>query len=194
MTIIQITGPAAEPLTAADVKEHLHIDSAVTDEGFDEWIKAAREEAEQLTGRSLITQTWEQVLHGFPPGSIALGWPPVIAITSIKYIDEAGAEQTLDASHYTLDEVTVPGHVGPSVAYPTWPSTQAGRVNAVRVRFTAGYGATAAAVPYAIKQWMLQRIGTMEAVRAEIVTGVSLSTVDPRYTLGLLDRYRVWGV
>jgi uncharacterized phiE125 gp8 family phage protein len=191
MTIIQITGPAVEPLTVGEVKEHLHIDAAVADDDFDGMIRAAREEAEALTGRSLISRTWERVLHEFPAGGIELGWPPVLAITSIKYIDTAGVEQTLAVDHYTLDEVTTPGWVYPSIAYPTWPDTQSGRVNAVRVRFTAGYGTSAGSVPHSIRQWMKTRIGTMYTMREEVVTGVSVKELDDRYTLRLLDPHRV---
>lgn len=193
MTLLLITAPTVEPLTATEVKDHLHIDDSVNDEDFAGWIAAARQEAEQLTGRALITQTWERVLNEFPAGAIQLGWPPVISITSVKYIDTSGVEQTLSAGAYTLDEATDPGYLYPSVAYPTWPSTQAGRPNAVRVRFTAGYGASASAVPAAIKHWMKLRIGTMEKLRDGVVIGVSATEVSNQYIDRLLDRYRVWG-
>jgi uncharacterized phiE125 gp8 family phage protein len=194
MTLIKITEPTVEPLTAAEVRDHLHIDDSVADEDFAGWIAAARQEAEHLTGRALITQTWERVLHAFPVGRIPLGMPPVVSITSVKYIDTAGVEQTLSASAYTLDEVSDPGWLYPSVAYPTWPSTQADRPNAVRVRFTCGYGAASSAVPAPIRHWMKLRIGTMEKLRDGVVIGVSATEVSNQYIDRLLDRYRIWTV
>lgn len=194
MTLILITPPTVEPLTAVDVREHLHIDDTVTDEDFAGWIAAAREEAEQLTGRALITQTWERVLHTFPPAGIELGMPPVTSITSVKYYDTNGVEQTLASTHYQLDEATLPGWVYPSVAYPTWPSTQADKRNAVRVRFVCGYGGSSGAVPAAIRHWMKLRVGAMEKLRDGVVIGVSATELSDQYTVRLLDRYRVWGV
>lgn len=192
MTLLLITHPAAEPVTLAEAKTHLRVDTASDDALITMLIQSAREQAEHLTGRAFITQTWERVLQAFPDGAITLGMPPVAAITSVKYLDDSGAEQTYTSAGYTLDAVTMPGYLYPSIAYPQWPSTQPGAVNAVRVRFTCGYGATAAAVPANVRNWLLLRVGTLYEHRQEVLAGVSLNELPSTYTDRLLDRERVW--
>lgn len=191
MTLKLIAAPGEEPVTLAEAKVHLRC-------GDDEdaligvLIQAAREQAEHLLGRALITQTWERVIDAFPACEIELGMPPVASLASIIYVDEAGASQTLDSASYTLDADTLPGWALPSSDAVVWPSTL-DTANAVRVRFTCGYGA-AAAVPAAIKSWMLLRIGTLYKVREEVVAGRSLAELPGGYVDRLLDPYRVWGL
>ena len=66
MTLKLITAPAAEPVLLADAKLHLRVDHIADDDLITSLITAAREAAEHLTGRALITQTWERVLGAFP--------------------------------------------------------------------------------------------------------------------------------
>lgn len=193
MTLQLITAPAVEPVLLAAAKLHLRVDHTADDDLITALITAAREGAEHMTGRALITQTWERVLDAFPPGGVDLGKPPVASITSITYIDAAGAEQVLDPADYTLDATTPSGWVLPSQALDVWPNTD-DVANAVRVRFVAGYGADGAAVPAVIRQWMLVRIGTLYKMREEMVAGVSLTALPGQYVDRLLDPYRVWSV
>lgn len=193
MTLKLITAPAAEPITLTEAKLHLRVDHATDNDLITALIVAAREQAEQLLGRALITQTWERVLDAFPASEIELGVPPVQSITSVIYVDGAGDEITLDAEDYTLDGSTLPGYVLPSETQDVWPVTL-DVVNAVRVRFSAGYGPTGASVPSSIRQWMLIQIGTMYKMREGVAIGVSVSEIPNRWVDGLLDRYRIWGV
>jgi uncharacterized phiE125 gp8 family phage protein len=190
MTLNLITAPATEPVTLSEAKAQCRVDAADEDALITALITAARQEAEHALGRSLITQTWERVLEIFPPDDkIKLCVPPVASITSIVYIDAAGATQTLSASYYELDAVNDPGLVRLADGYQ-WPST-ADTVGAVKVRFVAGYG-NAAAVPQAIKTWLLMRVATLYKFREESVLGVSVTEVPGRYTDRLLDPFRVW--
>lgn len=184
-----ITAPSVEPLTLADAKLHLRVDGTDEDALITSLIVAARQYAEHLTERSLITQTWELAIDAFPGAEIQLPRPKAIAITSVKYDDVSGAEQTLSAPNYTLDNYQEPAWLLP--AFNTaWPATQ-GNANAVRVRYTAGYGAAAADVPEGIKRWMLLRIGSLYAMREEVVPGRALQ---PQFVDRLLDPYRIWSV
>lgn len=188
MTLKLITAPATEPVTLAEAKVHLRC-------GDDEdallgvLIQAAREQAEHQLGRALITQTWERVIDAFPAAEIELGMPPVASITQITYVDTAGDTQTLSSALYTLDADTPPGWALPAED-TDWPDTL-DTANAVRVRFTCGYGA-AGDVPAAIKSWMLLRIGTLYKLREEVVAGKSLAEIPGGYVDRLLDAYRVW--
>lgn len=185
MSLIVITAPATEPVTLAEARLHLKVDSTDDDTLISALITAARQQAEHRTGRALITQTLEKVLDAFP-SDIELPMPPAIAITSVKYINTSGTEQTLDTDQYSLDKDSEPGWLTPAYGV-AWPATYS-VPNAVRVRYTAGYGA-AAAVPQSIKSWMLMAIGTMYDHRATMIVGAAVSEVPRDFFAGLLDQY-----
>lgn len=191
MTLKLITAPAAEPITLTEAKLHLRVEHTVDDDLITGLIQAARERAEHLLGRALITQTWARVLDAFPAAEIELGMPPVQSISSLVYVDGAGDTQTMATADYSLDATTAPGWVLPSEDLGTWPSTL-NTANAVTVTFVAGYGASGTAVPAAIKAWMKLEIGTLYKHREAIVAGVSVADLPGGYHERLLDPYRIW--
>jgi uncharacterized phiE125 gp8 family phage protein len=190
MALIVITPPAAEPVTVDEAKASpsLRVATATDDADIAVLITAAREIAEAITRRSLITQTLELVLDAFPSGGINLYCPPIQSVTSIKYIDTDGVEQTLSSALYDLDSDTEPGMVAPAYN-ESWPATR-DQVNAVRVRYVAGYGA-AADVPAAIKTWIKMRAGTLYDNPQGLVVGQTVMNVPRDFIDGLLDAYRV---
>lgn len=125
------------------------------------WITAARQHCEVFTHRAFITQTWDLKRDAFPCGdTIELPKAPLISVTSITYIDTAGVSQTWSNTLYTVDAPSGPcarmGRIVP-VYGEYFPSTRSD-INAVAVRFVAGYGA-ASAVPAGIKSAMKLLIG-----------------------------------
>ncbi|MGB4064249.1 MAG: phage head-tail connector protein [Azonexus sp.] len=182
-----ITAPSVEPVTLDEAKVHCRIDGAELDSLLNIIIPAARESAEHETGRALCTQTRELVVDSFDSDLILHG-APIQSVTSVKYLDSAGNEQTLAGTEYLLDKDNEPGCV--VLAYgKSWPETYA-VPNAVRVRYVCGYG-DASAVPKAIKQWMLLAIGTM-AAQAETMTVAQATALPDRFWHRLLDPYRVF--
>lgn len=119
-------------------------------------ITAARKMAEVRTGRSLITQTWEQVLDKFPANEISIGMMPIQSITSVKYYDADGVLQTMSAADYTTDVDTLPGWLLPATDVD-WPSTY-DMSQAVIIRFVSGYGSTGASVPAEIRMWISAQV------------------------------------
>ncbi len=184
MSIKVITSPATEPVTIDEAKLHLRVDGTDENALITSLIKAARQGAEHLTGRALMSQTLELALDCFP-GVIKLPRPPFVSVTSVKYVDLAGDEQTL--ADYQLDGYSEPARLAPAYGQ-AWPSTRC-QPNAVLIRYQAGY-ANAAAVPDEIKSWVLLRIGMLYANRESVATGVSVSTVP--YVDRLLDAYRTY--
>ncbi len=190
MALKLITAPAATPVTLAEAKAHCRVDHSDEDAWFGIAIAAATAKAEHELGRALITQTWEAVYDAFPAGGIELGRPTVQSIVSVKYLDGTGTEQTISSTGYVLDPDMLPGFVLPAAA-SAWPSA-ADAVNAVRVRFTCGYGDTPAAVPANVRSWILMHIGTAYRNRETAVQGVSISELPNRYVDLLLDSERTW--
>ena len=124
------------------------------------WVAGAREYAETFTHRGFITQTWDLKLGGFPCDDVIwLPKAPLVSVTSVTYVDPAGATQTWSSALYTVDAPAGPkaraGCLVPNYGQ-AFPSTR-DVVNAVTVRFVAGYGA-AAAVPVLIKACLKEHV------------------------------------
>ena len=151
MGLIRVDGPATEPVTLAEAKAQLRLEHNDDDALIDGLIVAAREYAEAVTRRALITQTWKLTLDAFC-AKIDLPKPPFQSVASVKYLDTGGVERTLDPAAYDAVFDTTEAFVMP--AYGTsWPSTR-DQAGAVRIAFVAGYE-NANEVPQAIKQGML---------------------------------------
>lgn len=189
MTLKRITGPQTEPLTLDQAKAQCKVEHDDEDDLIEGLIIAAREQAEHLSGRPFITQVWEQVLDSFPCGAIELGKANVLSIVSVKYLDENGDEVTLAADTYSLDaEDTADCWLHP--AYGTqWPAT-IDTANAVRVRFSCGYGSSADDVPGVVKTWMKLQIANLHRNREASVIGASVA--DLPGVESILDSIRIW--
>jgi len=147
MSLTLFTPPADEPVTLEEARIHLRVTYTEQDSVITQLIKTARQWAEEFTGRAFLTQTWDWKLERFPE-FFDVPRPPLQSVTSIKYIDTNGTEQTLAASEYTVDSARDPGRIVPAYG-KSWPPTR-GHINDVTVRFVAGYGASGAVMPAAI--------------------------------------------
>lgn len=200
-----ITAPTVEPLSLAEAKLHCRVDINDDDTLITALITAARQFAEQLTGRSFCTQAWKYVLDSFPGGysypvvpygseyslpttAIVLEKTPITSIDSIKYLDMTGTQQTLAPSVYAADLTGPVARITPKFGQ-IWPPSLP-QIAAIEVAFSAGYG-NAAAVPTCVKQWMLLRIGAMYENREEFLTGRSVTVAELPFVDTLLDPVRV---
>lgn len=189
MPLVLIAPPAAEPISLTTAKTHLRVGTTDEDALIGALIAAAREQAEHATGRVFITQTWELVMERFPTdGEIRIPLAPVAVVDSVKYYDAAGALLTVPATDYQLSLAELRPRIVPANG-KTWP-VSAQRLDAVKVRFTAGYGPDEASVPAAIRQWMLLRIGALYEHREAVANG-TVAELPRSHVDGLLDPYRV---
>ena len=187
MALKLITAATGLAVSLAEAKAHLRIDLAEEDTQINAMILAATEAAEQIMGRSVMTQTWETTLDAFPD-AVELTRIPVQSITSVTYADSAGAQTVLSGAAYALDNADDFGFSYLVPAYGgTWPDTR-DEINALRVRFVSGY-ANAAEVPESIKSWIKLQVGAMFEHREAEGTAQT-------YPLGfadrLLDRFKVY--
>jgi len=129
--------PATEPVTAAQLKEHLHYTASDQDDRIAALISAARQAVESETDRALFTQTWVLSLDAFPSVIVAPR-PPLQSVTSIQYYDTSGTQQTLDSEQYQVDTACEPGRIAPA-RNCEWPSTDPETLGAVTVTYVAGW-------------------------------------------------------
>lgn len=189
VSIKRITAPVAEPITLTEAKAQARFTSSAEDTFITELISQAREFCESNTGLSLMPQTWELTLDDFAD-EMHLHRPPVTSITSIKYTDVNGVEQTLASTEYVLDSASDMKARVVLAVDKSWPDVYTG-INNVRIRYVAGY-ANAAAVPKQLKRWMLIHITDWFKNRESIVVGAANSRID--YFDHLLDSYKIWNV
>lgn len=177
MGLVLITPPAVEPISTAAAKLHLRVDHADEDTLIDRLIRAARIHVEEITGRALITQTWEYREERFPyyaSEPIKLGRSPLQTIISVKYYNGAGVLTTVSAADYFADVSLLRGEV--TLAYgASWPATRYQR-NAVAIQFVAGYGDNAEDVPEDLTAAMLLHIGHLYANREAFITGTIIQS------------------
>lgn len=171
-----ITPPATDPVSVEDARDRLRVDGSDDDVKLAAYIKAATRHAESFLKRALIDQTWELVLDKFPTNEIEIKKPPLIEVVSVKYDDANGDEQTVDPASYTVDAVSQPGWLLPASAWPTTFDA----INAVRIRFRAGYldqgvSPAVANVPDDIKHAILFEVGTFLAQGETVVIGQSVA-------------------
>lgn len=182
-----ITPPLIEPVSLPEVKQQIGIPDTDTlsDALISRRIIEARNWAESYTGRALITQTREIRWDCFVDEHEL---PSALTVASVKYIDSDGAETTLSSSDYVLDTYTFIPHVRLAYAV-SWPSVRAER-NAVRIQFTAGYGATADTVPLLIKEAIILLVGHWMNHQPGNENGVTISRV-PYAVRDMLDQFRL---
>lgn len=181
MSLRVTTPPAVEPIDATDVKTHSIIEHSFMDATWlPRAIKAARQRAEGITWRQFITATYTWKLDGFLP-TLWVPRPRLQSVTSLKYIDQNGTQQTLvEDTDYTVDADSEPGRVVP-VRFGSWPTTY-GHIHDVEMIFVAGWGDAATDVPEAILQAMQVMIDHMFEHRDSDET--------PKAALSLLAEYR----
>jgi uncharacterized phiE125 gp8 family phage protein len=180
---VTVITPAAAVVSWAEAQLHLRLDTT-TDQTMVEamiasitgWLSGPG----GWLGRSVGSQTLEARFGSFTCSEVVLPCGPVTSISSIKYLDEDGVEQTLSASVY---QRLTDGRVVLNLD-EEWPDLY-DDPEAVRVRYVAGD------TPAAIKAAVLLMVGHLYANREAVVTG-TIATALPLSVQGLLAPYRVF--
>ena len=149
-----IAAPAAEPITMAEARLHLRLDPVDGPHPDDllvaAQISAAREWAEQYTGRFITPRTVEVVATA-PAYPAAFDLPGASRVLSLSYVDQSGETIVIGPPAIVLDDLGLT--VADGVAWP------AGR--AVRIAYIAGEEC-----PAAIRAALLLITGTLYENRA----------------------------
>lgn len=177
---VSVAAPA-EPVTLEQARRQCNLLSAETE--FDDklalLIAAARRHVEKVCGLYFGSRAVVLTCDAFED-LCRLPVAPVSAITSIAYVDTAGAPQVVAPANYELVAHDEEG-IEPAIvaAYGvSWPATQAG--SKITVTLTAGFAETPAPVHHAMLLWIGDAFATREPVGA-----AGWSTID-----SLLCNYR----
>jgi uncharacterized phiE125 gp8 family phage protein len=178
MTFSQTTAPTTYPVTLQEAKNHLRVDVTDDDALITAQIQAATSWVEQFCGRQLITATYLLTLDRFPRWDtpIILPRPPAISVTSITYTKSDESTDTVTSTDYVLDNKDdLDRHRIVLKDAFSWP-TDTRDYAAVRVIYTAGYGA-ASAVPDVYKSAIKLMVGNLYENRETAVVGTIVANL-----------------
>lgn len=186
--LVLVTAPSTEPVTSAEAKLWLKLDSDTTDDTLvAELIKAARRIFEELTGRSCIDTVWRAEWDQLPRAGTYAGAPtsrilelprgPLKASSPVAWVkysanDSSGTETTFASGNYTVDtgrdfNRTPRLWLDDDADWPDLGSFP----GALRCQFTAGYGTAASDVPEEIKVCIKLLLAHLYTNRAPVNVG-----------------------
>lgn len=185
MSLTITTAPSVEPITTAQAKEYLRIDTADTsqDAVLAIQIEAVRVFVEEYLRRSLVTRTytWEMNSRDMRGARIELPRPPVQSVTSLTVYDESGGSETsavVAATNYQLIESAYLRQRNDG-----WDANRHDRAGTLV--YVAGYGDAATDVPADIRLVMLrilalwfERRGDEDRDRTDEREGAMLAEID----------------
>jgi len=148
MSSILLVGPAVEPLTVAEAKAYLRVETADDDDVIAALIAGARVHVEAQTRRALITQTWRLVRDAWPAdGRLQVLPAPLRSVVAARTYDEAGGTHVTDIGAFVVDVASS------QLAFPPWSMPAPGRASAgIEIDVSVGYGDSGPDVPAALRQ------------------------------------------
>lgn len=191
-----ITAPSPLTVTVEEAKRGMMIQHSGQDTLIGELLAAAVDQLDGPNGwlgRFIGEQTWDYKVDAFPAPGCALKLPlwPVQSITSVKYVDTAGVEQTWDSANYQVTGLTAEGAAKIYEAYgKSWPSTRDQR-EAVTVRGVFGYDA--GQVPADIRRGIILQVKLWLETSGEMFGGDMPLDLFPIVKNALMAKY-VWRV
>jgi uncharacterized phiE125 gp8 family phage protein len=148
MRLVTVSGPAVEPVSTAEARLFLRVDHAAEDALIASLIVAARETVEAFAGRALVTRRVRETRDKWDAragGSLRLALAPVAAMHSIKAVNADGSFATISGPvRIEDDRIWLAAPVAPALP-----------LAGIEIEYDAGYGATAAHPPAALRQAVL---------------------------------------
>lgn len=158
----ELTAPASEPISVQDVRHALRIEQTADDSILARYILAARNKIEWHTSHLFITRQIQSLRdHWLAPAydpqnqTVYLLPGPVSSIDEVAYVT-GGTLTVLAPTDYQVDINDIPARLYPAPGQ-CWPDPD-DVVNAVQVKFTAGYP-DVASTPDALNQALYLLVG-----------------------------------
>lgn len=182
-SVSEVTQPSVEPVSVAEAKDHLRVDTSDDDDLIGAYIASAREWAEAFMGYAIIQRQLKLTLDQFPgSGIITLPRSNLISIDSVEYVDRDETTQTWAASNYSADTSSEEGRLIRGFGVD-WPNTL-NHPQSVTITYTAGYpddGASppdyTANVPESVKAAIKLLVGHLYENREAVVVGTIVAEV-----------------
>jgi uncharacterized phiE125 gp8 family phage protein len=194
MNPIVTTAPARYPVSLAEVRAQLAVDTEDNDPRYAAYIAAATALVENYIGRSLIQRTYRAFLNWWPmdfeTGAvrpyIQLERPPLISVTALTTYDDSDNATVFSPTYYFVDTARTFGRIvlRRGVVWPAFPTAM--RVaNGIQIDWVAGYGPNPGDVPEPIRLAILVVVGMFNEQRGDESAPQSM----PFAAQALLDPY-----
>ncbi|MDO6458840.1 head-tail connector protein [Celeribacter halophilus] len=189
MMLMEQTQMATAALPVAEFRDHMRLgtgfdDDGVQDGGLETFLRAAIAAVEGRTGKVLISRDFLYTLRAWRDlGAQVLPVAPVTAINSFVIVDRTGAETTIDAAKYMLEQdMQRPRLVSTGFVLPQIPVA-----GEARIAFTAGFASRWSDLPADLAQAVFLLAAHYYEHRHETAVGEALMPFGVRT---LLERYR----
>lgn len=164
----RVTAPASEPVSLAEAKLYLRMDSTSEDSLISDLIVAARMSAEIYLKSSLISQSWKLVYNDYLDAEVSLLMPPVVGVSSVAVVNRDGTSETIAPANYYLNAAKN------ILLFDNYVSGFS-----IEITYNTGYG-NAAQVPQPIKYGILAHIAAMYDERGNsAMPGQSVALYSP---------------
>lgn len=175
-----LAGPAAEPVTLAEAKAWLRLDSTDEDALVSTLVAAARIHLESTTGRALLTQSWRIVLDCWPiDRTVTLPVAPLQSLTEIRAYDDGGVFTTISLAQFQAETAVAPARL---LLPPTVDGMPALRQRlGIEIDYVAGYGDDAGDVPADLRQALLVLVAYWFEHRDAVITAGAGSVIPPGF-------------
>lgn len=184
-----ISPPGIEPVTLADAKAHLRVDTTDDDNLIGALVTAARVQVEVATRRVLITQRWRLTYDRWPQdGLIELRTTPIQSVDAVMTYDATGSATPLNPAAYQVDLASVPARLALTVPLET---VRPGRPLAgIEIDVTAGYGPSGLQVPQPLLLAMMMLVARWYESRDGTAAGTIPASIEQGFE-ALIAPYRV---
>lgn len=163
MTLFATEPPLGEPLTLAEAKAHLRLETDAEDALVASLIAAARGHLEAVTGLVLTSQAFRLLLDDWPAdGVIRIERFPVQAIDGVTVYDADGVPAAVGFDGAALD-----GRARPARLILADTPRPGAVLNGIEIDLTAGFG-TAADVPPELRRALLLHVAHMYEFRGAV--------------------------
>ena len=148
--------PRALAVSLEDFKDFIKITNSNQDEELKLILRAVIRYGEQWTKRDFITRTYECFLTDFPGtvGNIELRKSRLQSVVSVEYLVDSILTTVATSVFYNTTQIDY--SVIAVFDGQQWPSNADRRLQAVKITFTAGFGARDSFVPEDIRSAILQ--------------------------------------
>ena len=185
MSSLLLTAPAVEPLSLAEAKAFLRVETGDDDDVIGALIAGSRIHIEAQTRRALITQSWRICVDSWPDdGRLPILPAPLQTLTAARVYNFDNVAQTLDTGAFVLDKGAS------ALIFAPWALPAPGRVAAgIELDVTVGYGDAAIDVPEALRQAIRLLVAHWYENRGLVAAGTTV--VLPSTVAALLAPYRM---
>jgi uncharacterized phiE125 gp8 family phage protein len=153
MSLVMTSPPAVEPVTVADAKAHMRIDTDAEDVLIGSLILTSRLHIEAALSLAFITQTWKLTLDRWTIGrEIDLPMAPLRSVGGVRVKDASGNATTVSEQSYLVDLASRPPRLVWNNSTPPLPRLVA---KGIEIDLTAGFGDDASSVPAPLKHAIL---------------------------------------